>query len=76
MTRRAGAAGNQRLLQGVMAAIGVWGGLLALGAALFGYDQTNGEVHFAPSPLRGLIVLTCVSLFLGGWAVLLKRRPR
>lgn len=62
--------GSRRLLLGVMLAVGVWGGLLALGACLFGSDA-NGEVHFAPNPMRGLIVLACVSLFLGGWAALL-----
>ena len=64
---------NPRLLWGVMAAVGIWGGLLALGAGLFGTDQ-QGEVHFAPNPVRGLIVLACVWFFLGGWFLLVKRR--
>ena len=54
---------NRRLLFGVMFAVGVWGGLLSLGAFLFGYDETSGEVHFAPNAVRGLVVLGCVSVF-------------
>ncbi len=74
MIKSSGTADSRRLLLAVMAAVGVWGSLLALGTFLFGYDQSNGEVHFAPHPLRGMIVLVCVALFLGGWAVLLWRR--
>lgn len=65
-------AGSPRnnLLLGVMLAVGIWGGLLALGAALFGVDE-SGAVSFSPNLARGLIVLCCVSTFLGGWAALL-----
>ena len=74
MTRAAPTAAN-RLLLGVMFAVGIWGGLLALGASLFGVDE-SGDVHFAPNVVRGLIVLGCVSVFLGGWAALLVAKRR
>ena len=67
---------RQRLLYGVMLAVAVWGSLLALGAFLFGPDQTTGQVSFAPSPLRGGIVLGSVALFVGGWSLSLLRRSR
>lgn len=63
-----------RLLVGVMIAVAVWGGTLALGAFLFGPDPATGEVTFAPSVVRGGIVAGCVAIFVGGWALLLRRR--
>jgi apolipoprotein N-acyltransferase len=54
-----------------MFAVAAWGATLALGTTLFGYDQATGEVHYAPNPLRGLIVLTFVTVFLAGWGALL-----
>jgi hypothetical protein len=65
---------RNRLLVGVMIAVSVWGGTLALGAFLFGTDPTTGEVTFAPSVIRGGIVAGCVAIFVGGWALLLRRR--
>jgi len=67
-------ADHHGLLGWIMLAVSLWGGLLALGAFLFGYSESNGEIHFAPNLLRGLIVLGCVALFLAGWALLLRRK--
>ena len=67
---------SRRLLLGVMFAIAAWGAMLALGTTLFGYDQATGEVHYAPNPLRGLITLTCVAVFLAGWGALLVAAKR
>lgn len=65
---------RQRLLFGVMLAVAVWGAMLALGAFLFGLDQTTGQVAFAPNIIRGGIVLAFVGFFVGGWAILLRGR--
>ena len=62
------------ILGWILLSVGLWGGLLALGASLYGYNEANGEIGFAPNPLRGLIVLGCVAAFLGGWALVLRRR--
>lgn len=67
---------KQRLLLGVMLAVAVWGSMLALGAFLFGPDLTTGQVIYAPSVTRGGIVLACVAIFVGGWALLVRRRVR
>lgn len=56
----------------IMLAVGIWGALLASGAFLFGYDETEGAIRLAPNPVRGLIVIGCVGVFLGGWALLLR----
>ena len=61
------------LLGWIMLSVSLWGGLLALGAGLFGSDA-SGEIQFAPNLLRGAIVLGCVTFFLGSWALLLYRR--
>ena len=65
---------KQRLLLGVILAVAVRGSTLALGAFLFGPDLTTGQVTFAPSPVRGGIVLGFVAFFVGGWALLLRGR--
>ncbi len=59
---------------GVMLAVAVWGSVLALGALLYGPDPMTGQVIYAPSAVRGGIVLTCVAIFVGGWALLLRGR--
>ncbi|MBC8354444.1 MAG: hypothetical protein H8E66_20810 [Planctomycetes bacterium] len=65
---------RQRLLIGVMLAVAVWGSILALGAFLFGIDETTGQIAFAPNVVRGGIVLGFVAIFVGGWALLLRGR--
>lgn len=67
---------NHRLVAWVMGGLAVWGGMLALGALLFGYDAESREITLSLNPVRGLIVAGCVTAFLGGWALLLRtRRP-
>ncbi len=61
---------SNAVLYYIMLAVAVWGGLLSLGAFIFGRDASN-TITFAPNPVRGLIVLACVSAFLGSWIVLL-----
>ena len=56
-----------RLLLYVMLAVAIWGSILSLGASLYGMDIQAGKPVFAPSPIRGLIVLTFVCGFLGVW---------
>lgn len=68
--------GSRWLLLGIMAAVAVWGSVLALGALLFGYDQATGEIHYAPNPVRGAIVLASVAVFLAGWGILLRSAKR
>ena len=67
-------ADRMRLLRYIMLAVLIWGSLLAIGAALFGYDQTTGDVHYSPSLARGAIVETCVVTFLGVWSWLVSRQ--
>lgn len=67
---------KQRLLFGVMLAVAVWGSLLAFGAFLFGPNELTGQVAFAPSVVRGGIVLGFVAIFVGGWALALRGRRR
>ena len=57
-----------------MLALAAWFAVLALGAFLFGIDAKHGGVTYAPNPLRGLIVLACAALFIGGWNLLLWRK--
>jgi hypothetical protein len=67
---------NQQVIGWLMAAVAVWGGLLSLGALLFGYDPKSREITLSINPVRGLIVAGCVIAFLGGWALLLRSRRR
>lgn len=67
---------RNRLVAWVMAALAVWGALLALGALLFGYDAESREITLAVNPVRGAIVAGCVLFFLGGWALLLRTRAK
>ena len=67
-------ADRQRMLYGLMVAVAVWGSTLALGAFLFGYDETAGQVTFSPNPVRGLITLSCVAAFVGTWLLLVWRK--
>lgn len=59
---------RNRLLRWLMLAVAVWGGLLSLGALLFGIDE-QGTVSFAVRPVRGLIAIVCVGGFLSIWFV-------
>lgn len=67
---------KQRLLFGVMLAVAAWGAIIALGAFLFGPDESTGQVTFAPNLLRGGIVLGFVAFFIGGWALLVRQRAK
>jgi len=51
----------------IMIAVAVWGGMLALGALLFGLDPETGNVTYSVNVWRGLIVFACVFGFLGLW---------
>lgn len=64
------------LLKYVMIAVAVWGGLLSIGALLFGIDMEAGKPVFSPNPVRGLIVLAAVGAFLGMWLLAWRRRRR
>lgn len=66
-------ADRRRLLRGVMLAVFVWGSVLSLGAFLYG-PGPNGLIALDPSVSRGLIVFSCVAIFLGGWVLLLRQR--
>lgn len=66
-------ADRRRLLRLVMLAVLIWGSLLALGAALYGFDPATGDVHFSPNVFRGLIVELCVLGFLGVWVLALRK---
>ena len=59
----------------LMLAVGAWGGLLALGALLFGY-RDEGGVGLSIDVRRGLIVLACVAGFLGVWGSAMWLRAR
>ena len=65
-----------KLLLYVRLAVAIWGGLLALGALLYGVNPETGEVTFSVNPWRGLVVAACVAGFLGGWSLLLNRKNR
>lgn len=66
---------SRRVLRLLMGGVAIWGGLLALGAALFGAGAEGGIV-FQFNPVRGLIVAGCVALFLGSWWALVRGRNR
>ena len=53
-------------LRWLMLAVAVWGGVLSLGALLFGIDD-QGTVRLHIRPARGLIAICCVGGFLGVW---------
>lgn len=65
-------ADRRRMLRLVMLAVLIWGSILAVGAALFGFDASVGLVHFSPNIYRGLIVEACVLGFLGVWVLALR----
>jgi hypothetical protein len=56
-----------RVILYIMLAVFVWGGLLALGAYLSGGNRQL---------LKADIILGCVAVFLGLWAILLRRRAK
>jgi hypothetical protein len=67
MTSPTGLRTQWRIIQGIMVALLVWGGYLAIGAV-----QAGG-----PRPaLRGLVVFGCSLFFLGFWLVALAVRQR
>jgi hypothetical protein len=57
----------RRAIAYVMAAVLVWGGLLALGAYLYGGTRQG---------IKAAIILGCVLAFLGLWALLLRHRSQ
>jgi len=67
---------NRSMIIGIMIAVAVWGGMLALGALLFGMDQETGNITYSVNIWRGLIVFTCVFAFLGMWIVALATQQR
>lgn len=64
------------LIKMIMLAVAVWGGLLALGALLYGIDPATGDISLSINPWRGLVVLACVGGFLGFWALMLRTQRR
>ena len=58
-------AARTRLIWGVMAAVAVWGGLLAIGAWRLNHDVR-----------RTFVVAACVAAFLGFWGLMLAIRAR
>ncbi len=64
---------RRRILYGVMLAVLAWGSVLSLGAFLYGMGP-DGVVTLAPSVTRGAIVFSCVSIFVGGWALLVRQQ--
>lgn len=60
----------RRAIPGIMLAVAVWGGYLAVGAIFNG-----GETSYRPA-LKGLILAGSFLLFLGFWAVMLYFRRR
>jgi len=66
-------ADRRRFLHGVMLAVLAWGSLLSLGAFLFGTGP-DGLVSLSPSITRGLIAFSCVAIFVGGWALLVRQQ--
>lgn len=61
-------AQRNRTLRWLMLAVAVWGGVLSLGALLFGIDD-QGTVSFNVNPTRGLIAVVCVLGFIGVWMI-------
>ena len=45
---------DKRFLWLIMAAVFVWGTLLALGAGIFGVNPQSGAIEYSPNVLRGL----------------------
>ena len=76
MMPRSESENRRSLLNKVMLAVLAWGGMLALGAFLFGYDHQAQKITLDPSMARGSIVFSFVGIFLGGWALLLRKRNR
>jgi hypothetical protein len=64
------------LMRWVMLAVGAWGGMLALGAFLYGLDAETGRRVYSPNPQRGLVVLAVVAMFLGVWSTAWAFRKR
>ena len=58
-------AARTKLIWAVMAAVAVWGGLLAVGAWRLNHN-----------PWRTVVVLACVAAFLGFWGLMLAVRTR
>ncbi|MFM9058271.1 MAG: hypothetical protein ACKOSQ_03960 [Planctomycetaceae bacterium] len=59
------AVGRQRLIGAIMAAVAVWGGVLAVGAWRLNHDVR-----------RTFVVAACVAGFLGFWGIMLAVRAR
>jgi membrane protein DedA with SNARE-associated domain len=58
---------SHRVIFYIMLAVFVWGALLALGAYFYGGNRQL---------LKADIILGCVAIFLGLWAILLRARAR
>jgi hypothetical protein len=58
---------SHRVILYIMLAVFVWGALLALGAYLYGGNRQL---------LKADIILGCVAIFLGLWALLLRARAK
>jgi hypothetical protein len=58
---------SKRLIAGIMAAVAVWGGVLAVGAW---WRFGNHNLW------RAVVVAACVAAFLGFWAAMLALRAR
>jgi protein-S-isoprenylcysteine O-methyltransferase Ste14 len=68
---------RRRILLSLVAAVAVWGGVLAIGAALG--IRSTGTVHLSKVQLgsdvrRGLIVLGCVAAFVLFWLAMISMR--
>ena len=60
------------IIKRVMLGLGIWGGILGIGAMLFGVGpEGDMTIHFRP--VRGLIVWACVGGFVGFWAWMLRQ---
>ena len=57
--------GTTRLIRGIMAAVAVWGTVLAIGAWRFNHNVW-----------RAVLVAGCVAAFLGFWGAMLAIRAR